>query len=281
MFKIEPLKKERVKRGKLKTIELIGWPYYFILFVFIVIPLVLIVFYSITENVNNLYYEFTLKYFTMFFKESAFVKVMRDSIVLALITTVITLIIGYPLAFVISRQNVKKQALLILIITAPMWINMLIRVHAWKQIFEMISPKIIGTNLAIVVGMVYVFLPFMVLPIYTVLSKIDPLLYEASADLGSNSFKTFIRVTLPLSIGGVLSGVTMVLLPAATTIVIPKTLGEGKYLIGNLIEDRFLKAGNWSYGSAIAIVLSLIIMLMVVITKRFDKNKGGDTYEKE
>ncbi len=281
MFKIEPLKKERLKRQKIKSIELIGWPYYFILFVFIVIPLILIVFYSVTENINNLYYEFTLKYFTMFFKESAFVKVMKDSIVLALITTIITLIIGYPLAFIISRQNVKRQALLILIITAPMWINMLIRVHAWKQIFEMISPNIIGSNAAIVIGMVYVFLPFMVLPIYTVLSKIDPLLYEASADLGSNSFKTFIKVTLPLSIGGVLSGITMVLLPAATTIVIPKTLGEGKYLIGNLIEDRFLKAGNWSYGSAIAIVLAMIIMLMVVVTKRFDRHKGGDTYEKE
>lgn len=281
MFKIEPLKKERLKRRKIKPIELIGWPYYLILFIFIVIPLILIVFYSVTENVNNLYYEFTFKYFTMFFKESAFVKVMRDSIGLALITTAITLVIGYPLAFIISRQNAKRQALLILIITAPMWINMLIRVHAWKQIFAMISPNIIGSNLAIVIGMVYVFLPFMVLPIYTVLSKIDPLLYEASADLGSNSFKTFIKVTLPLSVGGVMSGITMVLLPAATTIVIPKTLGEGKYLIGNLIEDRFLKAGNWSYGSAIGIVLAIIIMLMVVVTKRLDKHKGGDTYEKE
>ncbi len=281
MFKIEPLKKERLKARKIKPVELIGWPYYLILLVLIVIPIVLIVFYSITENVGNLYYEFTFKYFGMFFKEAAFVKVMKDSIVLALVTTLITLIIGYPLAFVISRQTAKRQALLILIITAPMWINMLIRVLAWKQIFEMISPAIIGSNTAIIIGMVYVFLPFMVLPIYTVLSKIDPLLYEASADLGGNNLLTFIKVTLPLSVGGVLSGVTMVLLPAATTIVIPKILGEGKYLIGNLIEDRFLKAGNWSYGSAIAIVLAIIIMLMVILTKRFDRNKGGDAYEKE
>ena len=230
----------------------------------IVIPVLLIVFYAITDNVKDIYFEFTLKYFLMFLKEAAFVKVMKDSIVLALITTLICLIIGYPLAFVISRQAPKRQAILILLVTAPMWINMLIRVLAWKQIFNIIDERIIGTNFAIVVGMVYVFLPFMVLPIYTVLSKIDPLLYEASADLGSSAVITFLKVTLPLSIGGVLSGVTMVLLPAATTIVIPKILGEGKYLIGNLIEDRFLKAGNWSYGSAIAIVLAIIIMLMVM-----------------
>src|SRR5690554_768387 len=281
MFKIEPLKKEKLKRRKFKAVNLIGWPYLLILFMLIVIPVLLIVFYAITDNVKDIYFEFTLKYFLMFFKEAAFVKVMKDSIVLALITTLICLIIGYPLAFVISRQAPKRQAILILLVTAPMWINMLIRVLAWKQIFNIIDERIIGTNFAIVVGMVYVFLPFMVLPIYTVLSKIDPLLYEASADLGSSAVITFLKVTLPLSIGGVLSGVTMVLLPAATTIVIPKILGEGKYLIGNLIEDRFLKAGNWSYGSAIAIVLALIIMLMVVLTKRFDRNKGGEAYEKE
>lgn len=281
MYKIEPLKKERLKRRKRNSIELIGWPYFLILFSLIVVPIILIVFYAITDDVKGLYFEFTFKYFGMFFREATFIRVMRDSIFLALITTLISLLIGYPLAFIISRQEPKKQSLLILLVTAPMWVNMLIRVLAWKQIFEMISPVLIGSNFAVVVGMVYVFLPFMVLPIYTVLSKIDPLLYEASADLGSNSVLTFIKVTLPLSLGGVLSGITMVLLPAATTIVIPKILGEGKYLIGNLIEDRFLKAGNWSYGSAIAIVLAVIIMLMVFLTKKFDRNKGGEAYEKE
>jgi spermidine/putrescine transport system permease protein len=116
----------------------------------------------------------------------------------------------------------------------------------------------------------------MVLPIYTVLSKIDPKLYEAAHDLGANRFETFMRVTLPLSITGVLSGITMVLLPAATTLVIPKYLGGGRYLIGNLIEDRFLKNGNWGYGSAIAIILSVIIMIMVYLTKKLDKNPEVD-----
>lgn len=280
MFKIEPLKQEnKAQKKKPNVTTILGIPYYVILSVLIIIPVILIVFYSITEKVNNLYYRFTLDYFIMFFKEPIFLKTLWNSIFLAIITTLVSLVIGYPLAYVIAKRSPKIQALLILLVTAPMWINMLIRVLAWKQIFDMIDTTLLGSDLAIIVGMVYVYLPFMVLPIYTVISKIDPLLYEASADLGGNSFKTFMKVTLPLSIGGILSGVTMVLLPAATTIVIPKILGNGKYLIGSLIEDRFLKAGNWGYGSAIAIILSIIIMIMVYITKKTDKNKEVEKFE--
>ncbi len=280
MFKIEPLKKEKRLRGKKPNVAtVLGIPYYIILLGLIIIPVVLIVFYAITEKVNQLYYRFTFEYFVMFFKEPIFLKTLGDSLFLAIITTIITLIIGYPIAFVIAKKPPKAQALLILLVTAPMWINMLIRVLAWKQIFDMIDTTLLGSNTAIIIGMVYAYLPFMVLPIYTVISKIDPLLYEASADLGASNFKTFLKVTLPLSVGGILSGITMVLLPAATTIVIPKILGNGKYLIGSLIEDRFLKAGNWGYGSAIAIILSLIIMAMVYITKKVDKNKEVEKFE--
>lgn len=280
MFKIEPLKKEKRLRGKKPNVAtILGIPYYVILLGLIIIPVVLIVFYAITEKVNQLYYRFTFEYFVMFFKEPIFLKTLGDSLFLAIITTIITLIIGYPIAFVIAKKPPKAQALLILLVTAPMWINMLIRVLAWKQIFDMIDTTLLGSNTAIIIGMVYAYLPFMVLPIYTVISKIDPLLYEASADLGASNFKTFLKVTLPLSVGGILSGITMVLLPAATTIVIPKILGNGKYLIGSLIEDRFLKAGNWGYGSAIAIILSLIIMAMVYITKKVDKNKEVEKFE--
>ncbi|MGI6360649.1 MAG: ABC transporter permease [Acholeplasmatales bacterium] len=280
MFKIVPLNKEkRLKGNKPNVATILGIPYYVILLGLIIIPVVLIVFYAITIKVNELYYRFTFEYFVMFFKEPIFLKTLGDSLFLAVITTIITLIIGYPIAYVIAKRSPKTQALLILLVTAPMWINMLIRVLAWKQIFDMIDTSLLGSNTAIIVGMVYAYLPFMVLPIYTVISKIDPLLYEASADLGANNFKTFLKVTLPLSVGGILSGVTMVLLPAATTIVIPKILGNGKYLIGSLIEDRFLKAGNWGYGSAIAIILSLIIMAMVYITKKADKNKEVEKFE--
>ena len=185
-----------------------------------------------------------------------FIKAMLDSIYLAVLTTVFALLIGYPTAYIIANRKPRTQAAMILVITAPMWVNMLLRTMALKQLFEMFVPNLLGGNFSIVTGMVYVFLPFMVLPIYTVLSKIDPRLYEAAHDLGANKFETFIKVTLPLSITGVLSGITMVLLPAATTLVIPKYLGGGRYLIGNLIEDRFLKNGDWGYGSAIAIILS-------------------------
>ncbi len=282
MYNIQPLKGEKskkVKPKKVKSIHFLGIPYYVILIGLIIIPLLLIVFYSITVKESDLFYKFTFKYFIQFFTEKSFVKTMWNSIFLAIITTVITLLIGYPLAYFISSKKAKTQALLILLITAPMWINMLIRTLAWKQIFNMVNPNILGTDLAIITGMVYVYLPFMVIPIYTVLSKIDPLLYEAAFDLGASNTKTFLKVTLPLSVGGVLSGITMVLLPAATTIVIPKILGEGRYLIGSLIEDRFLKAGNWGYGSAIAIILAIIIMVMVYLTKQLDRNKELDKDE--
>ena len=196
---------------------------------------------------------------------------MLDSIKIALITTAVCLLIGYPAAYLISKQSPKVQAILILAVTVPMWINLLILTTAWVQILDLINPKLLGTDFAIIIGMVNIYLPFMILPIYSVLTRINPRLYEAAADLGANSFRTFMRVTLPLSIGGVLSGITMVLLPAATTIVIPNKLGLGRYLIGSLIEDRFFQAGNWNEGAAIAIILASIIMILIVFTRRFDK----------
>lgn len=279
MFR-EPFKKSEPKQHKVRknidSVVLLGIPYYIILLFLIVIPLALILLYAMTERVNDMFLAFSLKYFVQFLEEPLFIKAMVDSIYLAILTTVFALAIGYPTAFIISKRKPRTQALMILILTAPMWVNMLLRTMALKQIFEMFFPNLLGGNVSIVAGMVYVFLPFMVLPIYTVLSKIDPKLYEAAHDLGANRFETFIRVTLPLSISGVLSGITMVLLPAATTLVIPKYLGGGRYLIGNLIEDRFLKNGNWGYGSAIAIILSLIIMIMVYLTKKLDKNPEVD-----
>lgn len=279
MFR-EPLKrrepKQSIKKTKMDSVVLLGIPYYVILTFLIVIPLGLILLYALTERVNDMFLTFSLKYFVQFAQEPLFIKAMVDSIYLAIVTTIVALMIGYPTAFIISKKKARTQALMILILTAPMWVNMLLRTMALKQLFEMFLPNLLGGNFSIVTGMVYVFLPFMVLPIYTVLSKIDPKLYEAAHDLGANRFETFMRVTLPLSITGVLSGITMVLLPAATTLVIPKYLGGGRYLIGNLIEDRFLKNGNWGYGSAIAIILSIIIMVMVYLTKKLDKNPEVD-----
>lgn len=276
MHKLQPFKNEKDKRRirvpKIgRPTNILGMPYYVILVGLIIIPLLLIFFYSITVYEGDMFYKLTLVHFQTFFKESSFVKTMLESIGIALITTFICLLIGYPTAYIISRQKPKTQTLLILLVTVPMWINLLILTTAWVQIFDMISPNILGTNAAIIIGMVNIYLPFMILPIYTVLTKINPRLYEAAADLGASNFKTFLKVTLPLSLGGVFAGSTMVLLPAATTIVIPNKLGLGRYLIGSLIEDRFFQAGNWSEGSAIALILAAVIMIMVVFTRRFDK----------
>lgn len=279
---------ERKKNGtkKVDFYEWLGLPYYLILLMLIVIPVLLIIMYAITfRDPGSPIIRFTLRYFSMFLSERDFVKVLFESIRISVLTTVFTLLIGYPTAYFIARARLKTQVLLLLLMTAPMWINMLLRTLAWKQILEIDGPvvrflhflgftnvQLLGTDFAIVLGMVYVFLPFMVLPIYTVISKIDPKLLEASHDLGANNRQTFLRVVLPLSVSGVLSGIIMVMLPSATTLVIPKYLGEGRYyLIGNLIEERFLKSGIWGYGSAIAIVLALIIMGMVYVTKKADR----------
>lgn len=275
MEKLRPFKTEKLKRKNKKTEKkdnILGIPYYVILIGLIIIPLILIFFYSITVYEENMFYKLTLDHFKTFFSEPSFVKTMLESVYLALFTTLICLAIGYPAAYLISKQGPKLQVILILIVTVPMWINLLILTTAWVQIFDLISPKLLGTDLAIVIVMVNIYLPFMILPIYSVLTKINKRLYEAAADLGANNFKTFLKVTLPLSIGGVLSGSTMVLLPAATTIVIPSKIGLGKYLIGSLIEDRFFQAGNWNEGAAIAIILAAVIMILIVFTRRFDKS---------
>lgn len=273
MFR-NPVYKEKSPKKKLtiNSTQLMGIPYYVVLIALILIPVILIVFYAVTERVNDLFITFSLTYFRQFLNEPAFIKTMFDSIKLAVYTTVVALMIGYPTAYLITKTKKKTQSLLILILTAPMWVNMLLRTLAWKQIFEMFNADLLGTDFAIITGMVYVFLPFMVLPIYTVLSKIDPKLYEAADDLGASKVETFFKVTLPLSISGILSGITMVLLPAATTLVIPKYLGKNRYLIGNLIENRFLQFGDWGYGSAIAIILSALIMVLVYLTRKLDRN---------
>jgi len=236
----------------------------------------MMILYSIqTERPSGVFtISFTFEHYISFFSEALFIRLMLESIYLAALSTILTLIIGYPLAYIISRSKPRKQLLLILLISAPMWINMLLRTRALQQVFEMVAPHLLGTNIAIIIGMTYVFLPFMVLPIYTVLSKIDDNLFESAADLGANKFQTIVRVIIPLSLTGILSGIMMVFLPAATTLVVPKYLGQGRFLIGNLIENAMIQQGRFGYGSAIAIVLSLVIMALIYLMKKVDKYQG-------
>ena len=261
-------------------------PYLLILLVLIIIPMVLIFFYSVVNQESKLpVYAFTFNNYINFFTNLARLKTLFKSIILAIASTIICVLVSYPISYFIAKRSPKTQAMLILLVTSPMWVNMLLRTMALKQIFEgpllrflrsvnvlAEEEKILGSNFAVIYGMVYNYMPYMVLPIYTTLSKIDGKLLEASTDLGASRTQTFRRVILPLSMSGVMSGITIVFLSAATTIVISKYMGDGKVvLIGNIIETEFITNSAWGRGSAISMILLAIILVMMVFTKKLDK----------
>lgn len=258
---------------------------------FIVIPLILIVFFSFTKQVDGRYM-FTLDNFDKFFNVMYF-KVVRRSLVLAFILTVLCLIVGYPTAYIISKAKPSRRATLLLLCILPMWMNFLLRTYAWSAILGKngfintllgmvgLGPiNILYTDAAVLLGMVYNFLPFMILPIHTILSKMDQDLINAAKDLGANNFQVFTKVIFPLSLPGVISGITMVFMPAVSTFVISKLLGGGQfYLIGNLIEQEFMSVGDWHFGSAISIFMMIIILISMAIMNKYssgtDKEGGG------
>ena len=258
---------------------------------FIVIPLILIIFFSFTKQVDGRYM-FTLDNFDKFFNVMYF-KVVRRSLVLAFISTVLCLIVGYPTAYIISKAKPSKRATLLLLCILPMWMNFLLRTYAWSAILGKngfintllgmvgLGPiNILYTDAAVLLGMVYNFLPFMILPIHTILSKMDQDLINAAKDLGANNFQVFTKVIFPLSLPGVISGITMVFMPAVSTFVISKLLGGGQfYLIGNLIEQEFMSVGDWHFGSAISIFMMIIILISMAIMNKYssgtDKEGGG------
>ena len=198
--------------------------------------------------------------------------------------------LGYPLAYFIARSAEKWQNILVLCITIPTWINMLVRTYAWigllsegglvqqvLGIFGMGDKDLLYTEGAVLLGMVYNFVPFMILQINTSLCKMDHSLLEASADLGASPARTFMKVTLPLSIPGVINGITLVFLPAISSFFIPKLLGGGQYfLIGNLIENQFITVGEWNFGSAISMIMAVMMMVLMMAVKRVeDRNHVG------
>ncbi len=260
----------------------LAYPYVFWISIFIVVPIFMILYYSLRENgIDGFTFNNFIKFFT-----SINLKVLINSIKLALICTVICLIIGYPMAYWISKISLRKRSILILLVMLPMWMNFLLRTYAWMNILSTngiinnflglfgIEPlNLIYTKGAIIVGMVYNFLPFMILPIYTVIEKMDDSLIEAAMDLGATKIQTFWKVVFPMSISGVITGITMVLIPAISTFEISALLGGNKInLIGNVIENQFRVVGDWNYGSAISMVLMVIILISMIFTNRFDKN---------
>ena len=256
-------------------------PYVFWMAVFVVVPLVLVVVYAFT----NFDGEFTLENFDNI---DVFLQVFGNSVVLALIATAICLLIAYPFSYFLAQEGPIFRKVAMLLIMLPMWMNFLLRTYAWMSILENngflnqflglfgIGPlHIINTDVAVVLGMVYNFLPFMILPIFSVIDKLDRKYIEAAQDLGANKRETFRRVIFPLSLPGVLSGVTMVFIPSISTFAISKLLGGGmSFLLGDLIEMQFLgRAYNPHLGSAIALMMLVLVVVATLITNRFG---GGD-----
>ena len=256
----------------------------------LVLPMALIALYSLTNQGNTIIsFSFTLEHYVKFFTDPDFLLILWRSFVIAVKTTIICLLLGYPVAYFIARSNEKLQSILVLSITIPMWINALVRTYAWigllsdggiiQQIlafFGFHDVQLLYTEGAILLGMVYNFLPFMILQINTALCKMDNSLLEASADLGANPLQTFLRVTFPLSVPGVINGITLVFLPAVSSFFIPKLLGGGQYfLIGNMIENQFITVGEWNFGSAISMIMAIIMMLMMMAVRKAEDRTQG------
>lgn len=265
-----------------------AYPYVFWMTIFTVIPMILLIYFSLSVKTPD-GLRFSLDNYHRFL-EPVYIKVLIRSLVLAGISTLFCLILGYPTAMILAGRRLSYQNTLVLLMVLPMWMNSLLRTYAWLTILERkgllntvlgwfgLGPfNLLYNDFAVTLGMVYNFLPFMVLPIYSVLSKIDHSLIEAAQDLGANPFVTFRKVIFPLSLPGVTSGITMVFMPAVTTFVISRLLGGGQYtLIGNLIESQFLTVGDWNFGSAISMVMMLIILVGMGFASRYEtKQEGG------
>lgn len=275
----------------MKRFSQLAIPYIVWAALMLVLPMGLIAMYSFMEQGNSIIsFSFTLEHYVKFFTDKDFLLILWRSILIAVKTTVICLLLGYPAAYFIARSSEKMQNILILCVTIPMWINMLVRTYAWigllseggliQRLLSLIglgNTELLYTEGAFLLGMVYNFLPFMILQVQTSLSKMDHSLLEASADLGASPAQTFCRVTFPLSIPGVINGITLVFLPAVSSFFIPKLLGGGQYfLIGNMIENQFITVGEWNFGSAVSMIMAVIMMLLMMAVRKAEiRNRGG------
>lgn len=264
-------------------------PYVLWSFLLIVLPLALILLYSITTGDNSLItIHFTLDNFRKI-SDPIYLNVFIKSLQMGLITMGVCLVLAYPMAYIISKFDESSQNILILLVTIPMWINTLLRTYAWisllsdngiiNSLFKLLGlnqQTMMYTNFSVVMGLVCDLLPFMVIPIHTSLAKMDHSLVEAASDLGANRFQTFTKVILKLSLPGVINGVSMVFLLSISSFVIPQLLGGHQFvLIGNLIENQFISVGDWNFGSSISVILAVIILVMMGFMKKIDPDENG------
>ncbi|MDO5563690.1 MAG: ABC transporter permease [Eubacteriales bacterium] len=265
-----------------KTKNIIILPYTIWMICFIIVPLLFMIYFGFTNKLN----QFTIENILSIFNQDN-LKSLILSLELSLISTIICLIISYPLALILKNMNVGKSSFLVFLFILPMWMNSLLRIVAWLTLLEKKGiinsfllllglPRldIINTPIAIVLGMVYDFLPFMILPIYNSLTKIDDNTINAAYDLGANFFNVLIKIIIPLSMPGIISGITMVFIPSLTTVAIPNILGGGQILlIGNVIEQEFIQSSNWHRGAGLSIVLVIFIL---IITSFVDRHSEKD-----
>ena len=252
--------------------RLLAGPYLFWAVSFIIIPLIMIFYYGLTDNDGKFTWMNLAKITT---PEN--LKALGLALLLAFVSTVICLILAYPLAMILVGRNVNQSSFVVLVFILPMWMNFLLRTLAWQNLLE--KNGIINTPTAIILGMVYNFLPFMVLPIYNVLVKIDKDVISAARDLGAGNIQTFTKIILPLSVPGIISGITMVFVPALTTFVISNLLGGSKILlIGNVIEQEFQQGSNWHVGSGLSLVLMIFIIASMALIAKYDKDGEGTAF---
>ncbi len=266
-----------------KSAFLMSSPYMAWAIIFIIVPLCMVIYYGVTTNSGS----FTLDNITTIAKPG-YLKALIRSVELSLISTLVCFLLAYPLGMILASMKLKKNAYIVTLFILPMWMNFLLRTLTWMtllegkgvintvlEFFHLPTINIINTPAAIVLGMVYNFLPFMILPIYNALNRIDENVINAARDLGANTLQTFLRITLPLSLPGILSGITMVFIPALTTFAISTMLGGSKILlIGNIIEQEFTQLYDWHLGSGLSIVLMIFILINMIVEALYDTEGG-------
>ena len=265
--------------------KLLTGPYLFWAVSFIIIPLFMILYYGLTNEKK----EFTLLNLAKITTPEN-LKALGLALLLSLVSTAICLILAYPLAMILASKSMNQTSFIVLIFILPMWMNFLLRTLAWQTLLEkngvinsvlsflhLPTQSMINTPSAIILGMVYNFLPFMVLPIYNVIVKIDKDVISAAKDLGANNVQTFLKIILPLTTSGIISGITMVF--ALTTFVISDLLGGSKILlIGNVIEQEFKQSSNWNVGSGLSLVLMIFIIASMALIAKYDKDGEGTAF---
>ena len=270
-------------RNKLKR-QLLAGPYLVWIIGFIVLPLIMILYYAFFDGNGN----FTLEYLCNI-TSPVNMKAMALSLELGVAATAICLLLAYPLAMILNNLQIKNQSLIVFIFMLPMWMNFLLRILAWKLLLNkngvmntillslgLDRIMILNTPAAVVFGMVYEYLPFMILPIYNSMARIKKDYIEAAHDLGANDIIIFFKIILPLTLSGIISGIVMVFVPALTSFAVSELLGGGKVLlIGNVIEESFMQGMQWNAGSSLSLVLMIFVMVSMTIMNIFDKDGEG------